>query len=372
MIAVIDADLIGRKNHRFPNLAVMKLAAYHKSTGEDVVLKTDYDSLGDYDKVFISKVFTDTEVPEGILSMPNVEYGGTGFYFDKAPPLPPEIEHIMPDYHIYDEWLLPQLNDKTKVALKYYTDYSIGFLTRGCFRQCGFCVNQKYRRVKEHSPLEEFYDPTRKKICLLDDNFFGCPNWKPLLQQLIDTGKRFVFHQGLDERLLTPEKCEMLFSAKYDDAYRFAFDDIADAPLIEEKLKMIRRHTKTTKIMFYVLVGYDRNGKYDEAFWQQDLLDMFTRIEILGRYACRPYIMRYSLYDESPYRGVYITVASWCNTFSLFEKMTLHQFCDARAAINRTAPRIYMEDAIFALPEISQNYDKHFYNKEGLWSLLEK
>lgn len=64
MIAVIDADLIGRKNHRFPNLAVMKLAAYHKAAGEGVILKTDYDSLGNYDKVFISKVFTDTEVPE--------------------------------------------------------------------------------------------------------------------------------------------------------------------------------------------------------------------------------------------------------------------------------------------------------------------
>lgn len=78
-------------------------------------------------------------------------------------------------------------------------------MTRG---GCGFCVNQNYKKVNEHSPLKEFYDPTRKKICLLDDNFLGCPSWERMLQDLIDTGKR----QGLDERLLTPHKCEMLFS----------------------------------------------------------------------------------------------------------------------------------------------------------------
>lgn len=109
-IAIIDADLIGRKKHRFPNLVCMKLSGYYKELGHQIILKTDYDGLEQFDKVFISKVFTDTPVEETILKLPNVEYGGTGFFYDKAPKLPEAIEHHMPDYHLYDAWVQKQLN----------------------------------------------------------------------------------------------------------------------------------------------------------------------------------------------------------------------------------------------------------------------
>lgn len=75
-IAIIDADLIGRKKHRFPNLACMKLSGYYKGLGNKVELKADYENLDTYDKVFISKVFTDTKVDDYILLLPNVEWGG--------------------------------------------------------------------------------------------------------------------------------------------------------------------------------------------------------------------------------------------------------------------------------------------------------
>lgn len=134
-IGIVDADLIGRKKHRFPNLACMKLSSYYKSQDNSVVLLTDYKSIKEYDKVFISKVFTDTEVPDGVLTLPNIEYGGTGFYYDKAPPLLPEIEHIMPDYHLYDNWVKIQIENGVKPKdLSYYTDYSIGYVSRGCIR----------------------------------------------------------------------------------------------------------------------------------------------------------------------------------------------------------------------------------------------
>ena len=122
-VAIIDADLIGKGNHRFPNLASMKLSGYHKRCGDSVELKMDYENLEQYDKVYISKVFIDTEIPgenpdktlktedtvaqfyadHPILNLPNVEYGGTGFFYDKAPPLSSDIEHTFPDYHLYDE-----------------------------------------------------------------------------------------------------------------------------------------------------------------------------------------------------------------------------------------------------------------------------
>ena len=113
-IAIIDADLIGRKKHRFPNLACMKISGYYKSSGNEVELKIDYENLTEYDKIFISKVFTDTYIDENILKLPTVEYGGTGFFYDKAPKLSDEIEHHMPDYHLYDEWVEQQISNGCK------------------------------------------------------------------------------------------------------------------------------------------------------------------------------------------------------------------------------------------------------------------
>lgn len=330
-IGIIDADVIGKKKHRFPNLACMKISAYHKEQGHNVKLLMSYDDIENYDKVFISKVFTDTPVPDGILNLSWVEHGGTGFYYDKAKPLPYEIEHHMPDYHLYDDWVNEQLaNGGKRLDFKYYLDYSIGFLTRGCFRQCAFCVNKNYKQVFKHSSLKEFYDPTRKKICLLDDNFLGCPKWKEMLLELQETGRQFQFKQGLDERLLTDEKCKILFNSKYDGDFIFAFDNIEDKKIIEKKAYLIRQYCKNKgqNIKFYVLCGFDREDKYDIDFWKQDIRDTFERIFILNKYNFKPYIMRFNKYNESPLYGSYVNIACWCNQPSLFNNLSYKQFCE--------------------------------------------
>ena len=320
-IGIIDADLIGRKRHRFPNLACMKISAFHKEAGDDVELLGSYVEIPLFDKVYVSKVFTDTEVPAGIEQMPNVEAGGTGFFYDSATPLPADIEHHMPDYHLYDG----VASSLSRNDAKFYTQYSIGFMTRGCFRRCAFCVNRNSRRVELHSPLAEFYDPERPKICLLDDNVLGSPRWRQIFDDLMSTGRRFVFKQGLDERLLDDEKCSVLFSCKYDGDFIFAFDDVRDYELIHRKLEIIRRHTDKI-VKFYVLVGFDRSGRYDKAFWDEDIRDAFRRIDLLREYRCLPYVMRYERWQDSPYRGMYINLARWCNQPSLFKKKTLREF----------------------------------------------
>ena len=357
-IAIIDADLIGRKKHRFPNLACMKISGYWKDKGYSVDLKLNYDNLDEYDKVYISKAFTDTPINDDVLKLPNVEYGGTGFFFDKAPNLPYEIEHHFPDYHLYDNWVEEQIkNGAKKIEFKEYTDYSIGFLTRGCFRKCPFCVNQKYNKVFKHSPLEEFYDPTRKKICLLDDNFFGYPNWKELLLELKETGKSFKFKQGMDERILTKEKCEILFSCKYDSDYYFAFDDIDDYKIIEEKLKLIRS-ISDKQCVFYVLCGFDKNNKYDYEFWYQDIINTFKRIELLMKYKCLPYIMRFNKYVESPYRGMYINLARWCNQPSFLKKKSIREFCFING-INSACYK-YMYEFEKTYPDVTKYLDMKY------------
>ena len=364
-IAIIDADLIGRAKHRFPNLACMKLSAYYKSQGNDVCLKTDYSDLDQYDHICISKVFTDTMVPDEVLALDNVEYGGTGFFYDKAPKLPDEIEHIMPDYYLYDEWV----NEKLATGGKrkdfvYYLDYSIGFLTRGCFRQCEFCVNKNYKRCEAHSPVLEFIDESRPKLCFLDDNFFACPQWKELISEVKATGKRFQFKQGLDERLLTDDKIHELMSWSYDGDYIFAFDNIEDKDLIVSKLHRIRELYPTTKkhFKFYVLCGFDRNGKWDAGFWKQDIADTFDRIKTLADYGALPYVMRFEKCYTSQYTGVYTTIAAWCNQPSIFHKFSYRDYCRCKGMGDKNYAK-YKRDF--------KGYMKDIGKKGSAWRYME-
>lgn len=361
-VAVIDADLIGRKRHRFPNLVCMKISGYHKALGDTVALRLDYKGLENFDRVYISKVFTDTPIPESILLLDHVHYGGTGFYYDKAPCLPNAIEHQMPDYHLYDAWVQEQLERGGKRSeYAYYMDYSIGFLTRGCFRKCAFCVNKNYDRVATHSPLSEFLVTARPKICLLDDNFFGSPNWKVLLTELQRTEKPFQFKQGLDERLLTDEKCALLFSSKYDGDYIFAFDNVADADIIEKKIILARKHTNAV-LKFYCFCGFDRSGKWDADFWRQDIFDLLFRIRLLMRHRCLPYVMRFARYSESPYRGMYVTLARWCNQPGFFKKKSLREFADANG--EKSACYKYVRDFEENYPEVALYFDMKFEGTE--------
>lgn len=367
-IGIIDAEIINKKRHRFPNLASMKLSAYHKSIGDNVALLTSYNNVDEYDKCYISKVFTDTDVPNNILNKSNVEYGGTGFFYDKAKPLPYEIEHIMPDYHLYDNWISDMVRGGVNEStFKYYTDYSIGFLTRGCFRQCPFCVNQNYKNCIQHSNVNEFLAPDRDKICFLDDNFFACKDWKSIISDVKDTGCKFQFKQGLDERLLTDEKVEEMLSWRYIDRFIFAFDNIEDYDLIKNKLDIIRKHT-TKEAMFYVLCGYDYNNKYDMKFWQNDIINLFKRIELLGKYGHRPYVMRHKNYNNSPYRGTYINIAKWCNMPRFYTKVSYSRMCldpYNKGKTKMSATQRYYYEAL-EIPEIENYIHRVLYHKQKI------
>ena len=160
-LGIIDADLLDNGT-RHPNLACMKIAAYYIKQGWDVVLLESYDDLDQYDLVSISRVFSFTKVPpiiykdskshEGeehpeLFLKDNIQIGGTGFYYEKAPDLPYEIEHMKPYYDLYKDYIQKKI-DSGEPRKRYcdYLDFSIGFATRGCFRKCEFCVNKKYGR----------------------------------------------------------------------------------------------------------------------------------------------------------------------------------------------------------------------------------
>lgn len=336
-IGVVDAELIGRKQHRFPNLCCMKISAWHKQNGDDVSLLTSYDNIANFDIVYISKVFTQTQVPPLVLTQPNIKYGGTGFFYDKAPALTYEVEHSKPDYHLYDDWVQDCLRLGVKpTSLKYYTDYSIGYLTRGCFRRCPFCVNKNSTAASPASPLQEFIDVQRPKICFLDDNFFACSHWRDLIKPVVESGKRFQFKQGLDERLLTEERIAELSKLRYDGEVIFAFDNIEDRKLIESKLQLIRLVAPEWRreLKFYVLCGFDRNGLYDRDFWRQDMINLFERIKVLSSYGAKPYIMRYQKTYKSEFSSFYAAVAAWCNQPAMFKKFSFREFAQCRGMRN--------------------------------------
>lgn len=328
-IALIDADLLDGGT-RHPNLALLKMSGWHKAQGNTVRLITNYDQLEpdlfsngaeDYDHIAVSKVFTKTKVPpvlQRLINSGKASIGGTGFFEVGGPALPHEVEHHMPDYHLYDEYIATHPDG-------HWDDYqlaSIGFTTRGCFRKCPFCVNRHYDRVQRHAHVSEFLDPTRPRIYLWDDNFMAAGEkiWNEVMDELQATGKRFQFRQGLDVRLMTHKKATRLAASKYHGDFIFAFDHI-DPPTVKATMRGLhtwREHTnKSTKV--YVLCGFDSQD-------EQDIFSIFHRIELLNTVGCLPYITRHENYNKSPYKRLITQIARWCNQPALYKKKSFMEY----------------------------------------------
>ncbi len=330
-IGIIDADLLDNGTTH-PNLVCEKISGFYKEQGHKVELLTDYGEINNYDEVFMSKVFNFTNVPIDVFDKkryPNLHVGGTGFFWKASPNLPHEIEHHMPDYHLYNDYIDEQISKGVKPSnFKIYTDFSIGFTTRGCFRKCPFCVNEKYDRVFRHAPVSKFLDTTRPNIILWDDNILGYSKWYEVFDELNATGKRFQFKQGMDMRLMTDDKAKVISSSKIYGDYLFSFDNIKDKEIITKKLKLWQKYaTKTTKMC--VLTGFDSQD-------ERDIANTFERVKVLMEHHCLPYIMRHENYQKSKYRGLYVTLARWCNQPNFFKKKSFREFCESNQEYHKT------------------------------------
>ena len=297
-IGLIDVD-----GHNFPNIPLMKISAWHKAQGHHVEW---YDPMfSDHmDKVYMSKVFSFSPDFEYHIDADEVVQGGSGYCIDliggkeffnksKDSDLPPEIEHIQPDYSLYG-----------------ITDTAYGFLTRGCPRGCHFChVEAKEGRAsRKVADLNEFWNG-QKNIVLCDPNILACKQWKSLLQQLIDSKAWVDINQGLDIRMMTEEKAEMLKQIKIKQ-WHFAWDRYEDKDLILPKFKMFKETTNINErnLIVYVLCNYDTT-------LEQDLERIYTLRE-MGYWA---YVM---LYDKEhiPRGHVLKKLARWCNNRYIFAK----------------------------------------------------
>jgi len=258
-ILLLDLD-ITRRRKPFPNLALMKISAFHKAKGDHVFLNFP---LCQPDVTYISCVFTwnkkkITGFPPGAV------IGGSGI--DLKAELPPEIEHIMPDYTLY-----PNM------------DFSLGFTSRGCIRNCPWCiVPEKEGKVKPWASIYEFWDRKHKKIVLLDNNLLASPNWKEVLKELAQLPVKVDFNQGLDIRLIDEEKIWWLKKIQ-TKVLRFSFDHISYESSVRRGIELLlSAGIPPRKLSFYVLIGF--NGNTDDAI---------ERIKILQSYNVDVYPMIY-------------------------------------------------------------------------------
>jgi len=234
-IGLIDVD-----GHNFPNLALMKLSAYHKAQGDTVEW---WNGLTHYDRVYQSKVFDDTYSPdmEYCVQADEVIKGGTGYGLDNK--LPAEIEHIMPDYSLYG-----------------ITNTAYGFLTRGCPRACPFCIvaEKEGRKAAKVADLSEWWQG-QKNIVLLDPNLLACKEHIDLLGQLADSKAWVDFTQGLDARMLTEDSINALNSVKTKIVH-FAWDLMKESESVVKGLELYAEHGAIQdyrKRKVYVLVNYN-------------------------------------------------------------------------------------------------------------------
>lgn len=280
-------------NGKWPNLALMKISAYHKAKGDRVFLNN---GSTDYDKIYISCIYSkDAEelLKQTRLSNCDIEMGGYGIN-DKQ--LPYEIEHIIPDYGLYD------------------IDYSIGFTSRGCIRKCPWCIVPKMEgNIRDHAPISEFLHPHHNKLILWDNNFLASPRWKENLRCIIDLDLKVSFNQGLDIRLIDKENANLLSKCKYRSAnfkeprLYFSWDDqkLCSERDVEDGIWELRKAgIRTDHLMFYVLCGYNTN--FGEWF------DRFNRLVELG---VDPFVMPYHKGDQQ------------LNNFARFVNKRIYKVC---------------------------------------------
>lgn len=313
LIGLIDVD-----GHNFPNIPLMKLSAYHKGQGDIVEWYNPLTKV-EYDKVYMSKVFSFTSDFPYTIKAKQVVRGGSGYAIsliggkevynlEADKPLPDEVEHIYPDYSLY-----PELTQDT----------AYGFLTRGCPRGCSFChvAVKEGKRSCKVSKLEEFWRG-QKNIVLCDPNILACRSWRSLIQSLIDSKAYIDLNQGLDIRLMTKEKAELIKQIKTKNIH-FAWDRYEDKGKVVPKFQMFKEVTGWGywKLTVYVLVNYDTT-------FEQDL----ERVYLLRDMGYNPYIMVYDK-EHTSTKDKVRQLQRWVNNRRIFR--STEKFEEYTSTINK-------------------------------------
>lgn len=296
-IGLIDVD-----GHNFPNLALMRISAYHKARGD--IVEWWWSDFVHYDIVYMSKIFSDAYSPDvpAPINADKVVKGGTGYaihlqdgkeVFNKEEDkdLPAGIEKMFPDYSIYPQF-----------------PYAVSMTSRGCPRGCAFChvAAKEGRRSIKVANVSDFWCG-QDEIKVLDPNITACRDKRDLMQQYIDTKAKIDFTQGLDIRLLNQRDIEDLNKMRIGTLH-FAWDNPQDdlKSKFQDFAKGFRRKTNIGTV--YCLTNFN-------STLSQDLYRIYT-LRYLGY---DPFVM---VYNKPAAPKEIRRLQRWCNNKIIFKSTT--------------------------------------------------
>lgn len=287
-IGLIDVD----GHNGFPNLALMRISAYHKAKGDSVEW---WNGLIHYDRVYMSKVFTFSPDVDTAIRADEVIRGGTG-YKDYGS-LPEDIEATQPDYSIYPGFTR-----------------AIGFLTRGCIRNCPWCiVPKKEGRIRPAATWQEIKRPDSREIVFLDNNVLASDHG---IQQIEELGSEKIwvdFNQGLDARLITPEVAALLARLRWIRFVRLSCDTDEMLPIIEQAAAYMKEAgVAKSRFWAYMLV--------------QDVAEAEQRALALDRMGVTPFAQPYRDYDGGEPTEEQRHFAIWVNKKAVFHSCSWREF----------------------------------------------
>lgn len=259
-IALLDVD-----GHHFPNLALMKLARWHKTHGDSVEF---YDPLfGRYDRLYMSKVFTHTyDYAFPVTNACEIIRGGTGY--DITTRLPHEIDHMQPDYSLYSN------------LIDSHTAY--GFLTRGCINACPWCVvPRKEGLIQPYMDVDEIAIEGRDRLILMDNNILACDYGLAQLDKIASRGYRVDFNQAMDARLVTDEAAALIARIRFQPFIRFGCDTRAQVVACATAMERIDYHSgRHRQYLLYTMIHGSIQECYERiSFWRQPQYLSYVRCQ---------------------------------------------------------------------------------------------
>ena len=287
-IGLIDVD--GHSD--FPNLALMRLSAYHKACRDDV---NWWNGLEIYDRVYMSKVFTFSPDIEHCIRADEIIRGGTG-YKDYGS-LPEEIEQTRPDYSLYPRF-----------------DQAIGFLTRGCIRNCPWCVvPKKEGMIHAAATWREVKRPDSRDIIFMDNNVLASEHGLQQIEELGQEPVRVDFNQGLDARLITPAVAQMLVRLRWIRFVRVSCDTRDMIPVVRQAAAYLEEAgLPTWRLWSYVLV--------------QDVEEAHEIILALDKMGITTFAQPYRDYDGGEPTEDQKHFARWVNAKAAFRSCTWENY----------------------------------------------
>ncbi len=288
-IGLVDVD--GR---HFPNLALMRLSAWHKRRGDTVEW---WSGFTHYDRVYKSKVFTFTPDHNTVIDADEIITRGTGYKDYRW--LPPEVEATHPDYSIYPQY-----------------PYAIGFLTRGCPNRCRWCiVPQKEGQIRPATDWDDIVRPDSRELVLMDNNALACDHGLEQIEQMGYEKVWVDFNQGLDARLITSKVAKLLAQLHWIRFVRMSCDTSAMLSVVERAAAYLREAgIAKSRLWTYVLV--------------EDVDDAHRRVLALEKLGILPFAQPYRDFDGGEPTDEQKAFARWVNIRPVHKSCTWEEYND--------------------------------------------